>query len=76
MSAMLKDVASRALELSSRERAELARRLIGSLDKDADAGVEVEWDREIARRVRRIKSGKATGRPAHTVLAEIRARYG
>ncbi len=37
--------------------------------------VESAWDAEIERRVKEIESGKAKGRPAEDILAEIRAKY-
>lgn len=75
MAMPLQEVASKALSLSPPERAELAHELILSLDEVTDKEVEKAWDAEIERRVAEIKSGKAKGRPAEDILAEIRARY-
>jgi len=75
MSLLLQEVANRALDLPSEERAELAHKLIVSLDDDTDKDVETAWDAEIERRVKEIKGGKAKGRPAEDILAEIRAKY-
>jgi putative addiction module component (TIGR02574 family) len=71
----MRQVAQRALDLPPEERAELAHKLIISLDDATDKGVETAWDAEIERRVEEIKSGKAKGRPAQDVLAQIRAEY-
>jgi putative addiction module component (TIGR02574 family) len=71
----LQEVASKALGLSPEERAELAHELILSLDEVEDREVERAWDAEVERRVQEIRSGKAKGRPAEDILAEIRARY-
>jgi putative addiction module component (TIGR02574 family) len=75
MSSVLQEVANRALDLPSEERAELAHELIVSLDNVMDKEVETAWDAEIERRVKEIKSGKARGRLAEDILAEIRAEY-
>lgn len=75
MSLLLQEVVNKALGLSSKERAELAHELIVSLDDVADKEVETAWDAEIERRVKEIKSGKAKGRSAEDMLAEIRAKY-
>lgn len=75
MSSLLQEVVSKAHNLPPNERAELAHDLIVSLDETIDAGYEAAWDAEIERRVIEIKSGKAKGRPAEEILAEIRARY-
>ena len=75
MSLLLQEVVNKALDLSSKERAELAHELIVSLDDVADKEVETAWDAEIERRVKEIKSGKAKGRSAEDILAEIRAKY-
>jgi putative addiction module component (TIGR02574 family) len=58
------------LSLPAGDRARLARRLIESLDQDAD--VEAAWDEEIARRVARIEAGEAELVPAEEVFAEAR----
>lgn len=61
--------------LSREERAELAHFLLQSLDPDEDQGVSEAWDREIARRVEEIRSGRVVGKPAEQVFAELRERY-
>ena len=75
MSSLLQEVATKAHHLSIDERAELAHDLIVSLDEGVGNEFESAWDAEIERRVREIKSGKAKGRPAEEILAEIRAKY-
>lgn len=74
-SLLLQEVVSKAHNLPPDERAELAHDLIVSLDEGIDNEFEAAWDAEIERRVREIKSGKAKGRPAEEILAEIRAKY-
>ncbi|MBN1997526.1 addiction module protein [candidate division KSB1 bacterium] len=75
MSVLLKEIANKALDLSSEERAELVHELILSLDNLKDKGVEKAWDMEIEKRVKDIKNGTAKGRYAEDILAEIRAKY-
>jgi putative addiction module component (TIGR02574 family) len=68
------DLKATLLQLSTRERAELAHLLISSLDDTIDADAEAEWDKELVRRVKEIEEGKAVGRPAFEVLDEIREK--
>ncbi len=53
----------------------MAQELITSLDDEGDVEVESKWDEEIRKRVAKIKSGKAKGRAAEDILAEIRANF-
>jgi len=71
----IEQVAQHALALSERERAELAHKLLLSLDAVAEEGVEEAWDAEIAERVRKIHDGTAKGRPAEEVFRDLRSRY-
>jgi putative addiction module component (TIGR02574 family) len=48
-----------ALELPERERAEIAARLLESLDGDDGEGVEEAWAQEIDRRCAALDSGEA-----------------
>jgi putative addiction module component (TIGR02574 family) len=63
-----------AMTLSAGERASLAHDLILSLE-DSDAyELSPEQEAKIRKRVCKVKSGKAAGRPAAEVLAEIETR--
>jgi putative addiction module component (TIGR02574 family) len=68
-----REVESKALRLSRRERARLAQRLISSLDQEVDADVEKLWLREAERRLGELKSGKVAGIPAEKVIRKARA---
>jgi putative addiction module component (TIGR02574 family) len=57
--------------LSQQERAELARIVLLSLEPE-EPGVEEAWDRELDRRVARIRSGEVAGTPAEQVFADWR----
>ncbi|MBU4320417.1 MAG: addiction module protein [Thermodesulfovibrionales bacterium] len=74
MSALMQEVINKAFNLSPEERAELAHELIISIDDAIDNEVETAWDAEIERRVKEIESGKAKGRQAEDILAEILSR--
>jgi len=60
-----------ALALSEEERAELASSLMDSLDKTVEQGAEDAWDREIARRITDLDSGKAKTVPWEEVRTRI-----
>ncbi len=70
----VEEIRKEAMTLSVGERASLAHDLILSLDEPGAYELSPEQEAEIRRRVRRIESGKATGRPAADVLAEIEAK--
>jgi putative addiction module component (TIGR02574 family) len=57
--------------LSTRERAEIAYAVLQSLEPE-ESGVEQAWDEELERRVAKIRSGQATGRPAKDALDDWR----
>jgi putative addiction module component (TIGR02574 family) len=65
-----------ALHLSEADRAEIARSLILSLDDKLEEDAETAWDAELERRLKEVEAGRASGKPAETVLGEIRAKYG
>ena len=61
-------------QLSRDERAELAYFLLQSLEPEEDGAVAA-WNAEVSRRVSEIRSGKAEGKSADQVFAELRERY-
>ena len=76
MNKTVDEIRSEAMGLSVSERACLAHDLILSLDRPEDFELSPEQESEIRRRVALIREGKATGRPAAEVFADIRTRYG
>lgn len=52
---------SESMSLSRHERAELAARLLESLDDASDPGAAQAWDEEIARRAAAARSGSQPG---------------
>jgi putative addiction module component (TIGR02574 family) len=68
-----RELESKALKLSPRERARLAQRLISSLEREVDADAEKLWRQEAERRLGEIKSGKVAGIPAEKVMRKARS---
>ena len=60
-----------AMALSAGERAGLVHDLILSLEDPDAYELNLDLEAEIERRARKVKKGKATGRPAQNVLGEI-----
>jgi putative addiction module component (TIGR02574 family) len=69
-----RDILSAALRLSTSDRAEVAAELLASLDGEADPDVDQAWAAEIERRIERVRSGQAQGRPWAEVRDELRRR--
>ena len=61
-------------KLSPKQKAELARTLIDSLDEDLDEDVEQIWIDEAARRFEAYRRGEMSSHPAAEVFARARAR--
>lgn len=74
MAATIETITRDALVLSDKERAELAHRILLSLEDTVESGVDEAWDAEIGKRVEQIRQGTAKGRPAEDVFRDIRAR--
>jgi putative addiction module component (TIGR02574 family) len=74
MSTTVDQIRSKVMGLSSSERASLAHDLILSLDTASDLDLGSEHEQEIQRRVQLVRKGKAEGRPASAVFADIRAK--
>ena len=73
MAKLARELESKALKLSRRDRARLAQRLISSLDQEVDADAEKLWIEEAERRLGELKSGKAAGIPAEKVIKKARS---
>ncbi|MGH9363094.1 MAG: addiction module protein, partial [Thermoanaerobaculia bacterium] len=59
MTTKAEDLLKVALELPDDDRAELAGKLIRSLEPEAEDNVEAAWSEEIARRIAAIDRGEA-----------------
>jgi putative addiction module component (TIGR02574 family) len=69
MPTIIQKIKNQLKKLPISQQAELADFLIESLEQE-DA-----WDKELARRVEEIKSGRARGTPAEKVFAKLREKY-
>lgn len=74
MADTLEHLEAEALKLTDKERAELARVLLLSLEEPADQDLEAAWAREAERRYEELKAGSVSSIPSEQVLAEARAR--
>jgi putative addiction module component (TIGR02574 family) len=71
----LDDVAIEALELGRESRAELAKRLLDSLEEPSADRVGPGWLAEAERRHQEIKDGTAQTIPSEEVFATLAARH-
>jgi putative addiction module component (TIGR02574 family) len=70
----VKELESRALRLSAKDRARLAENLILSLDESEDPGSEKAWLDLAETRYAAYRKGKLRARPAAAALRRARAR--
>ena len=69
-------VTEQALTLPGSERLRLARQLLESVQPEATEEIERAWEEEIERRIAKVDSGKAKGRPWAAIKKEFHSRYG
>ncbi len=74
MPSKTKEIEEEALRLPSHERAQLAERLISSLDELEDSEAERLWIEEAERRYQEYKQGKVKAKPAEMVFKEARSK--
>lgn len=67
-----KELAQKAMELSSEDRAELADLLVESLEGSQLRGIDRAWLTEAKRRRDEVNSGKTATNPASESLTQIR----
>ena len=70
------DLIEEVLKLGARERANMAGRLLESLDDLSAEELESLWLDEAQRRDAAIQDGKLPSVPAQQVLAELKAMFG
>lgn len=63
-------VTAEALQLTAEQRADLAERLLASIEPPAP--LHPDWEAEIARRTADLDAGRTKTIPGETVFAEIR----
>lgn len=64
-------IVEHALKMSVRERAEIAQRLLDSLDQQSDMDVDSAWQSEIERRISEIDSGRVSCIPWEEVRERL-----
>lgn len=52
-------ILNQALRMSEEDRAEIAERLISTLDNPPDPDIELAWQQEVQRRIQSVESGEA-----------------
>jgi len=67
------ELLQRALALPAEARAALAGSLLESIDGTVDASAEEEWNKEIARRIEELDSGKVKPIPWEEARRQISA---
>ena len=72
MSSLLTELSEPARQLPPQERAQLAERLLESLQEGSSPEVEAAWDTEILKRIAEYERGEAMLMPAADVFAEAR----
>ena len=70
----LEDVAAEALELPLTARAELASRLLDSLEEISEEESDALWAEEAEQRYAAYKDGDIKAAPAEQVFAKLRSR--
>jgi putative addiction module component (TIGR02574 family) len=73
MSQDVSELLKKALALPAEARAALAGSLLESLDETLDASAEEEWNKEIARRIGELNSGKVKPIPWSEARRQISA---
>jgi putative addiction module component (TIGR02574 family) len=68
------DVVSAALSLPPELRAELAERLLSSLDNAEQAGIDAAWAEEAERRIEQLDQGKVNLIPGDALIIELQTR--
>ena len=68
MSTRLTEAMAAAMELTLEERAQLAGKLLMSLDEPSDSEIERLWLEEAESRIEEFRSGKVKGIPADDVF--------
>ncbi len=80
MTAAFKQVAQEALALSKKDRAYLMREIVDSLNPNKKVFTPTEWNliwaTQVEKRLRMMRTRKATGLPVERGTAKLRAKHG
>ena len=69
-------ITTAAMQLPVSSRAELAEKLVGSLDFSVHDDIHLAWAAEAIRRRDEVRSGRVQAIPGSEVLAEVRQMLG
>jgi len=69
-------IEQQAMALPPEKRAELAERLLASLEPPDQREIDQAWEKELEARIDAYERGEQTARPAEEVIREIRQRLG
>ena len=75
MATELEKVVEQALSLPGPERLSVARRILESVEPQANEDVERAWEEEILKRVEKIDSGTAKFRPWEEIKKDFDSRF-
>jgi putative addiction module component (TIGR02574 family) len=75
MSQLANDWLKLLVMLPPADRAEIAERLLDSLDEPADPDWKTAWRSELEKRAERMKSGAVKGIPFDEVMTSLRKKY-
>ena len=67
----VRKIVEQALKMPARERAEIAQRLLESLDRQMDIDVESAWQSEVERRISELDSGQVACIPWEEVRERL-----
>ena len=67
----VRKIMEQALKMPARERAEIAQRLLESLDRQMDMNVESAWQSEVERRISELDSGQVACIPWEEVRERL-----
>ena len=70
------ELKAEVLRLAPKNRADLARELLASLDALSESEIERLWLDEAERRLVELETDGALAEPSHMVLGRVRARRG
>jgi putative addiction module component (TIGR02574 family) len=75
MKSAIEKIRKTALALSSAERSSLIHDLILSLDDESNYNLSPEYEKEIQRRIKKVKNGKAKGQSPDSIFLEIERKF-
>jgi hypothetical protein len=75
MNANIEQITKSIINLSKKERLEIARLILFLDNQTSDSNADSLWEKEITDRVRSVEEGVAVGVDYHQAIAEIDTRF-